>query len=156
MPMYQKLGEVPKKRHTQFWRDGQLLTEQVMGLEGFNGNASLLYHVQTPCRVKAVGSFEQIVREEWVPDAHQHHLMDTAGMAAAGDPITGRRLLMWNNDVEIWFCRTAEEMLYYYRNGEGDECIFVHHGSGTLETIFGDVPYGDGDYLVIPRGTTYR
>jgi homogentisate 1,2-dioxygenase len=156
MPMYQKLGEVPKKRHTQFWRDGKLLTEQVMGLEGFNGNASLLYHVQTPCRVKAVGSFEQIVREEWVPDAHQHHLMDTAGMAAAGDPISGRRLLMWNNDVELWFCRTAEEMSYYYRNGEGDECIFVHHGSGTLETIFGDVPYGDGDYLVIPRGTTYR
>ena len=53
MPMYQRLGEVPKKRHTQFWRDGRLLTEQVMGLEGFNGNASLLYHVQTPCRIKA-------------------------------------------------------------------------------------------------------
>jgi homogentisate 1,2-dioxygenase len=156
MPMYQKLGDVPKKRHTQFWRDGQLLTEQVMGLEGFNGNASLLYHVQTPCRVKAVGSFETIVREEWVPDAHQHHLMDTADVAPAGDPISGRRLLMWNNDVELWFCRTAEEMPYYYRNGEGDECIFVHKGSGTLETIFGDVPYGDGDYLVIPRGTTYR
>ena len=34
--------------------------------------------------------------------------------------------------------------------------IFVHEGSGTLETIFGDVPYKDGDYLVIPRGTTYR
>ena len=29
-------------------------------------------------------------------------------------------------------------------------------GLGTLETIFGDLPYSDGDYIVIPRGTTYR
>ena len=34
--------------------------------------------------------------------------------------------------------------------------IFVHEGSGTLETIFGDLPYKDGDYVVVPRGTTYR
>jgi homogentisate 1,2-dioxygenase len=47
-------------------------------------------------------------------------------------------------------------MDYFFRNGEGDEVIFVHEGSGTLETIFGDVPYKEGDYLVIPRGTTYR
>jgi homogentisate 1,2-dioxygenase len=26
----------------------------------------------------------------------------------------------------------------------------------VLETIFGEVPYKDGDYLVVPRGTTYR
>ena len=44
----------------------------------------------------------------------------------------------------------------FFRNGEGDEVIFVHEGKGTLETIFGDVPYGEGDYIVIPRGTTYR
>ena len=30
--------------------------------------------------------------------------------------------------------------------------IFVHEGSGTLETIFGDLPYKDGDYVVVPRG----
>ena len=47
-------------------------------------------------------------------------------------------------------------MDYFFRNGEGDEVIFVHEGSGTLETIFGDVPYAEGDYVVIPRGTTYR
>ena len=63
---------------------------------------------------------------------------------------------MWNNDVEISLCRPSESMDYFFRNGEGDEVIFVHEGSGTLETIFGDVPYKDGDYIVIPRGTTYR
>jgi homogentisate 1,2-dioxygenase len=47
-------------------------------------------------------------------------------------------------------------MDYFFRNGEGDEVVFVHEGSGTLETTFGDVPYENGDYVVIPRGTTYR
>ncbi len=48
MPVYMRLGEVPAKRHTQLWRDGRLLTEQVMGMEGFSGNYSILYHLQTP------------------------------------------------------------------------------------------------------------
>ena len=34
--------------------------------------------------------------------------------------------------------------------------MFIHEGTGTLETIFGNVPYKEGDYIVIPRGTTYR
>ena len=63
---------------------------------------------------------------------------------------------MWNSDVEISFCRPEGSMDYFFRNGEGDEVVFVHEGKGTLETIFGDVPYSDGDYVVIPRGTTYR
>ena len=156
MPMYHRLGEVPKKRHTQVWLDGRLLTEQVVGLEGFNGNYSILYHLNTPCRVKELGPLEPIEKEEWVPEAHQHHLLDTWDIEPEGDPIGGRRLLMWNGDVEIWFVRPDREMDAFYRNAEGDECIFVHEGSGTLETIFGDLPYRDGDYLVVPRGTTYR
>ena len=73
-----------------------------------------------------------------------------------GDEVTGRRLLMWNNDVEISLCRPQQRIHYFFRNGERDEVIFVHEGSGTLETIFGDVPYREGDYVVVPRGTTYR
>ena len=62
---------------------------------------------------------------------------------------------MWNNDVEISFVRPSESMDYFFRNGEGDEVYFVHEGSGTLATTFGDVPYKEGDY-VIPHGTTYK
>jgi homogentisate 1,2-dioxygenase len=127
-----------------------------MGLEGFSGNESILYHLQSPCRIKELGQFEPIVREEWVPDAHAHRHFRTMGMEAGGDAVTGRRLLMWNGDVEISLCRPDEVMQGFYRNGEGDEVIFVHEGTGTLETTFGDLPYRDGDYVVIPRGTTYR
>jgi len=156
MPMYQRRGEVPRKRHIQFRENGTLLTEEVTGLEGFSGNESILYHLQSPCRIREIGSFEPIVRQEWVPDAHAHRHLRTIGIEEGGDAIGGRRLLMWNADVEISLCRPSEPMEGFYRNGEGDEVIFVHEGSGTLESIYGELPYREGDYVVIPRGTTYR
>jgi homogentisate 1,2-dioxygenase len=63
---------------------------------------------------------------------------------------------MFNDDVEIGICRPATDQTYFYRNGEGDEVVFVHRGEGRLETSFGTLPYRDRDYIVIPRGTTYR
>src|SRR5438034_7915167 len=108
-----------------------LLTEEVLGLEGFTGNESILYHLQSPCRVKELGTFEPIEREEWVPDTHVHRHMTTMGIDAGGDAVTGRRVLMWNDDVEIGLCRPTDAMEYFFRNGEGDEVIFVHEGSGT-------------------------
>jgi homogentisate 1,2-dioxygenase len=156
MPFYQRRGEVPRKRHIVFRENGTLLTEEVMGLEGFSGNESILYHLVSPCRVKELGAFVSIEREEWVPETHAHRLLDTYEAPPEGDEITGRRTLMWNDDVEISLCRPSERMDYFFRNGEGDEVIFVHEGSGVLETTFGDVSYEDGDYVVVPRGTTYR
>src|SRR6188508_3888199 len=154
VPTYQSRGEVPRKRHIQFRDNGTLLTEEVMGLEGFSGNESILYHLTSPCRVKELGDFEPIEREEWVPDAHAHRHFQTIGIEPEGDEISGRKLLMWNNDVEISLVRPADSMDYFFRNGEGDEVYFVHEGSGTLHTTFGDLPYREGDYVVIPRGTT--
>ncbi len=156
MPFYQRLGEVPRKRHIQFRDNGTLLTEEVMGLEGFIGNESILYHLTSPCRVMALDGFQAIERDEWLPDQHAHRHFKTAEVTPEGDEITGRRVLMWNNDVEISLCRPAKQMDYFFRNGEGDEVIFVHEGTGTLQTTFGDVPYKEGDYIVVPRGTTYR
>src|SRR5437667_370306 len=151
MPFYQRLGDVPRKRHIQFRDNGKLLTEEVMGMEGFVGMESILYHLQSPCRVMKIGDVEEIKREEWVPDAHAHRHFKTYDIDAEGDEITGRRLLMWNNDVEISLARPSEQMDYFFRNGEGDEVVFVHEGSGTLETNFGNVPYKpDFDPLAVP------
>src|SRR4029079_6813618 len=91
---------------------------------------------QSPCGGREVGGLEPIVRDEWVPETHQHRMMHTKEIEAGGDEVTGRRLLMWNADVEISLCRPTEQMDYFFRNGEGDEVIFVHEGSGVLETIF--------------------
>jgi homogentisate 1,2-dioxygenase len=153
---YERRGDVPQKRHVAFRDNGTLLTEEVMGYEGFSGNESILYHLQTPCRVQELLEFTPIERHEWVPDAHAWRLLNTKGIDAEGDPVHGRRLLMWNSDVEIAMCRPEDEQEFFYRNGEGDEVIFVHEGSGEVETTFGTLPYQAHDYVVIPRGTTYR
>ena len=85
MPFYQRLGDVPRKRHIQFRDNGTLLTEEVMGLEGFTGNESILYHLQSPCRVQEIGAFEPIVRDEWVPETHQHLLGQEGAVVAKLD-----------------------------------------------------------------------
>src|SRR5258705_6254947 len=101
MPMYQRLGEVPRKRHIQFRENGTLLTEEVMGLEGFTGNESILYHLQSPCRVMKLGGVQPIERKEWVPDQHAHPHFATFDIKTESDEINTRRLLMLNYDVAI-------------------------------------------------------
>jgi homogentisate 1,2-dioxygenase len=155
---YARLGEIPRKRHVQVRRDGDgspLLTEEVMGYEGFSGNETILYHLHSPCRLDSVGEFQPIERDEWAPDAHVHRLADTGPIEPGGDPLRGRRLLMFNGDLEVSICKPVEGLNGFYRNGEGDEVIYVHRGGGVLHTVFGRVPFRRKDYLVIPRGTTH-
>ena len=45
---------------------------------------------------------------------------------------------------------------YFYKNADADELIFVHHGGGTLRTMYGELSFGYGDYLLVPRGTIYQ
>src|ERR671911_1876345 len=49
-----------------------------------------------------------------------------------------------------------EEDAHFYRNAQADEVVYVAKGSGTLESVFGDLPFGEGDYLVIHRGIMHR
>jgi homogentisate 1,2-dioxygenase len=151
---YVASGQVPHKRHSQVREDGRLLVEEVMGYEGFSGNETILYHLHSPCRLDAVGSFTPIVREEWVPDAHVHRLADINPVPPGGDPVSGRRVLMFNGDLEVSVCKPTEEHPGFYRNGEGDEVLYIHRGAGTLRTVFGRLPFREQDYVVIPRGTT--
>jgi homogentisate 1,2-dioxygenase len=157
---YVSLGEVPAKRHAQVWRGEnsarRLLVEEVLGYEGFSGNESILYHLHSPCRLDRVGGFRPLVREEWVPDVHVHRLADTRPVLPGGNPVGGRRLLMFNGDIEVSLCKPTEPMDGFFRNGEGDEVVYVHRGSGVVRTTFGALAYRERDYVVIPRGTTHR
>src|SRR3954469_19734116 len=158
---YHSLGRIPAKRHVQF-RDTEtsgngsspLLVEEVMGFEGFSGNESILYHLWSPCRVAEVGAFTPIDRQEWVPAPHGTRLTNTLGLEPQGDPVLGRRVLQYNADVEIGICVPLHEAGYFYRDGEGDEVIFVHAGGGVVETVVGSPPSDKPNYIVIPRGTT--
>jgi homogentisate 1,2-dioxygenase len=63
---------------------------------------------------------------------------------------------MGNADVEMSICVPDEPMDYHFKNGQGDECVFVHHGRGVIHTQFGTLEFGPKDYVVIPKGTIYR
>src|SRR5204862_3884312 len=89
VPFYQRLGDVPRKRHIQFRDNGTLLTEEVMGMEGFEGNESILYHLTSPCRVEKLGDFKPIERKEWVADEHSPHPLTTWEDDAGGDAVGG-------------------------------------------------------------------
>ena len=157
MPSYYRMGEVPHKRHTQFRRpDGGLYAEELFGEEGFSGNYSLLYHQYPPTRVTRIERYGAAGNEEWPQETHRHHHFKTAGVDAGGDAVSGRTPLMYNGDCSIGVVRPTEKMDYFYRNAMGDELLYVHEGTGELETTFGLLPYAEGDYLIIPRGTTWR
>ena len=156
MPYYVKMGELPKKRHTQFRRpDGALYSEELFGTEGFVGPTSTMYHIHPPTQVTGWQA-EYGTKPEYVETSvmRMRHLK-TASMTAKGDPITGRVVLFGNADVEMSACVPAEQMNYHYKNGQGDECLFVHFGSGTIHSMFGTLRFGPKDYVVMPKGVIY-
>lgn len=157
MPFYARSGEIPHKRHTQFRKgDGGLYREEVMGLEGFHGIQSILYHHFLPPRVvkaELLGS----AKPQYVEfGALRHRAFTTVDAPAGGDPVSARRVLLGNNDVTLGISRSTEKMSYFYRNAQSYEVWFVHEGTGTLYTQFGELQFEPGDYIVIPYGTTWQ
>ena len=156
---YVSRGRVPHKRHTQFrTREGVLYAEELFGMEGFVGRSSLLYHRVPPTQTHRIEPIGPVTVEEADDGVHRHRLINTAGLAPKGDVITGRVPLFFNADLTFGVVRPAAPMpeTVFYRNGEADELLYVHEGSGLFDSVFGQLRYGPGDYLVIPIGTTWR
>ena len=157
MTYYHRIGAIPHKRHTQFRRhDGSLYHEEVMGIHGFAGIQSILYHVHPPTQVRQVllESRVEIPFEEDAALRHRH--LKAATVPVGGDAVDGRLPLMANQDVVLSVARPTEPMDYWYRFAHGDEVMFVHEGTGALETQFGRLRYRPGDYLVLPTGVIWR
>ncbi|MES2386900.1 MAG: homogentisate 1,2-dioxygenase [Bacteroidota bacterium] len=159
MSYYHKLGEIPHKRHTQFRQpDGSLYKEELVSSEGFHGIYSNLYHINAPTRIKSLG--ESIVSQ--IERSSDHRLqpvhIKTAGLGFTGKDFLDARLpLLYNSDVIMSLCHPENRTTdYFYKNGEADEVIFVHEGSGYLISQFGKLRILSGDYVVIPRTTIYK
>ncbi|MBB6627321.1 homogentisate 1,2-dioxygenase [Nocardioides sp. KIGAM211] len=181
MAYYRQVGEVPPKRHTQF-RDpeGHLYYEELMGEEGFSSDSSLLYHRGVPSALVAADVWElpdqartpnhplkprhlklhdlfpvveEVAQQPLVPE---EVAQQPSRRARNPDAVTGRRLVLANNDVRIAYVVTGTDASPLYRNAIGDECVYVEFGSGSVETVFGTLAYRTGDYVVVPRATTHR
>jgi homogentisate 1,2-dioxygenase len=156
---YYRLGRVPPKRHTQFRQpDNSLYREEVVSSKGFSGIYSILYHINPPTRVRAVGESVPYGPKLITDYGLRHTLLNTSSVEITGDDyLSARKVLLANADCAIAICAPSQRnMDYFYKNAEGDEVLFVHDGEGVLYSPFGKLTFRKGDYVVIPRTVIYR
>ena len=158
MPHYHSSGILPHKRHTQFRKpDGSLYSEQLFSTEGFTNDSSLLYHNFPPTQIiktdKPVNAQPIIAEEKML----QHRSFEGFKVKPEKDFLHSRKPVLVNNDCHIILAAPQQSMgSYFYKNADADEMIFIHEGDGVLKTMYGNINFAYGDYLIIPRGTIYQ
>ncbi len=155
---YYSLGKIPKKRHVVFKKpNGTLYYEQLFGTEGFSGVSSLLYHENRPTQIKEIKGKKDVSPKAAIEKNIYPRLLRGFEVKPEEDFLDSRKVLFFNNDLTIASAAPQKSMTeYFYKNGQCDEMIFIHKGSGTLKTFVGEIPFEYGDYLIMPRGTIYQ
>src|SRR5574343_408988 len=158
MPFYHKAGKFPEKRHIQYRKaNGDLYAEELVSTEGFSSTYSLVYHCHPPTLVKNIGSPVNVAPKAAISNNMQNRSFMTFNTAPKDDFLESRVIQLFNNDLYITCAAPRKSMVdYFYKNADADEVIFVHEGSGILKTLYGNIPFEYGDYLVVPRGVIYQ
>lgn len=155
---YHTLGEIPQKRHVVFKdENGKHRYEQLFGTEGFSGVSSLLYHIHRPTQMMKFGEPIDVTPVAAIEKNITPRLVQGFKAKPTDDFLEARTPLFFNNDLIMGVAAPRKSMTdYFYKNGQCDEMLFIHEGSGTLKTFLGDIKFAYGDYLIIPRGTIYQ
>lgn len=158
MPHYHKLGKIPSKRHIQFRKpNGDLYAEQLVSTEGFSDVYSLVYHSYPPTLVTSIEDAYSVAPEIAIEKNMQNRSFQGFQIKPEDDYLKSRVPVLVNSDVHISLAAPQKSMKdYFFKNSGADEMIFVHKGEGTLRTMYGNINFGYGDHLVIPRGTIYQ
>lgn len=118
--------------------------ERELGKEGFFGPATHMYHRHPPT---GWTSWEGPLR----PRA-----FDLTKLSEFGATIWQAPSILGNPYVKMRIWQLDGAMDYLARNGDGDELLFVHRGSGHLYCDYGHLELVQGDYVVLPRATMWR
>lgn len=158
MPHYYSLGKIPSKRHVQFRKDdGNLYYEELVSTEGFSSISSLVYHVHPPTLVKVAGDAVDCAPKVAVAKNMRHRAFMGFRTKPVDDFLESRKILYTNKDCHVGVAAPKKSMTdYFYKNSQADEMIFVHEGTGVMRSGFGELKFGPGDYIVIPRGVVYQ
>ncbi len=135
-------GKVPNQAHVGI---PEGLYEEEHGRNGFAGSVSHLYRTHPPTAWIAIDG-------KLRPRAFACTQIPKAALSNTTQSV----LMMHSRDVHLHMSCRRETMPYFVRNADGDEVHFVHLGRGRFETDYGVLSYEPGDYVVIPKGTTYR
>ncbi len=155
---YFTLGNIPQKRHTQFRKpNGELYSEQLFSTEGFSDLYSILYHANPPTQIVQVGEPYSVAPKTIHDKQLKHRSLMGFKTEPVDDYLKSRKAVLVNNDCKIILAAPRKSMTdYFFKNADADEVIFVHEGTGTLKTMYGNLRFEYGDYLVVPRGTIYQ
>ncbi len=158
MPRYHKLGKITPKRHTTFDNPkGGLYQEELFGTAGFAGMSSLIYHLYPPTVVSEIKRVGDVSPKIAIDKNMKALSFKGFSLKPEKDYLDSRKTLFANNDLHIGLAAPKEfSSDYFYRNSDADEMLFIHIGSGKLRTMYGNLDFKYGDYLIIPRGTTYQ
>jgi len=157
MPIYHQLGFVPYKRHiVNRQPNGNLYHEELVGTQGFSGMSSLVYHLHPPTRVKQKDKAYSVQPKVAVENSLDALSFDGFKIEPESDYIKSRKTLLVNQSMHIGLAAPMESTSYFYKNADADEMIFIHRGSGKLLTMYGEMNFKYGDYIIIPRGTVYQ
>ncbi len=116
--------------------------EEEHGRQGFFGRVSHLYRSHAPTGWNRIEG-------PLVPQAFDLNRLEAA-KAAVPQPF------LQNQDVRLALWKPTGVQPHFFRNADADEVWFIHGGEGLVDTDFGPLNYRKGDYIYIPRGTTYR
>ncbi len=155
-------GDVPPKHHVAH-RDarGALRYEECLTRTGFDGPYSILYHVNRPHALTALPAKDE-------PPARASEALGnsgraltrrhfrTSGIASGREPVDARVMLLAGDDVSLSSVKASASDGVYSSNADADEVMFVRSGKGLVRSVFGDLGFGPGDYVCIPKGTPHR
>ncbi len=155
---YYTLGRIPKKRHTQFRKEnGDLFHEELFSTEGFSDRSSLLYHLNPPTQIVQVGAPKNLEPEVVFDRQLKHRSLKGFQLGFADTYLESRTPILVNQDLKIILAAPSSGTgNSFFKNADADEVIFIHEGEGVLISPYGKLPFGPGDYLVVPRGTIYQ
>ena len=158
MPFYAKLGKVPPKRHTTFYKsDGKsLYREELFGTKGFSGIYSLKYHIYMPPQVEKIIELKNKNDISWneAPLMYYHFL--TNKKVSKGNFINSRNAFLQNPHCVISTSHISKDTDIFYRNSSMHELLFIHHGEGKFLSEYGTLSFEKWDYIIVPKGTTYQ
>jgi homogentisate 1,2-dioxygenase len=118
--------------------------ERELGREGFYGPSTQMLHRHPPTGWTRVDG------------PLRPRAFDTTKLGGSGASPWDAAPLLGNAHVRLRVWRTGAAMDHLVRNGDGDELLFVHAGTGQFYCDYGHLAFAEGDYLVIPRGTLWR
>jgi homogentisate 1,2-dioxygenase len=118
--------------------------ERELGREGFFGPATHMYHRHPPTGwLRFEGELK--------PRA-----FDTTHLGIFGPTPWDACGLLGNAHMKLRLWQMDESMEELARNADGDDLLFVHQGAGRLFCDYGHLEVGEGDYVLLPRGTMWR